>query len=437
MKCFLYYTIHRHHTTHLLLMALVIFALHGCKKEKVDNQLPQIVIHSPTPGSSFHPEDIIPVSATITDDNRIEKVRVQIVNAAGQSFMQTKEFFPDGNSYELHTSFLHNDLYLSTGPYYVKITAFDKDNEKIEFRQIQLTEVPVQLMNILLIRSAGSGSYIDTLSGSSIHPYAGLNHSHHIGAINSRHQLILSAEDDELNILRTSDLSVVSTHGHFNSTVINAINDEYSQNLYSTTIDGYIYEINQYGSTSIYAYFDQQSIRDLLITRDYIFLYHHNLSHTQRSISVIKKSTRNVVQSLPVPVQFNLVKMIFLGSEDKILLVGNEDNSGKFIYYNRNTNALNEIYTFYNHSHVFNAWNTSPNRFIVAQHDGLVNYTYNLNMLNTGIAIEPHKLIYEKISDLLYAYNETGVYVFNTNASSIINFIPYADCKDLMILYNK
>jgi hypothetical protein len=67
----------------------------------------------------------------------------------------------------------------------------------------------------------------------------------------------------------------------------------------------------------------------------------------------------------------------------------------------------------------------------------MVNYTYSLEMLTTGIYLQPKKMVYEKLSNMIYAYNETGVYVLNINASSIIIFIPYTDCKDLLILYNK
>jgi hypothetical protein len=437
MKYKLYYTSRQRHSIHLLLMCFVVFCASACKKEKLDTQLPQIVIHAPTTGSTFHPEDIIVVSATITDDSAIEKVRVQIVNASNESFLLTKEFYPNGSAYELNTSFVHDDMYLTSGNYYVKITAFDKSNEKIEFRQIQLTEVPVELKNILLIRSTGSNSFVDTLSGTAISPYLTLSWSHQVGAISSRYQYLLSTEDDHLNVMRTSDYSTISTQSNFSSTILNAVYDENSQQFYSTTIDGYVYETNRHGYNSIYAYLEQQRINDILVTKDYIFLYHQNLSNTIRSISVIKKSTRTIIQSLPIQVQFQLVKMIYLGSEDKILLAGNQGEFGTLIYYNRSANALNNVYTFYDHSPIYSAWNTAPDRFIIAQQSGMVNYTYSLEMLTTGIYLQPKKMVYEKLSNMIYAYNETGVYVLNINASSIINFIPYTDCKDLLILYNK
>jgi hypothetical protein len=437
MKYKLYYTSPKYHSIHLLLMCFVLFLTSACKKEKQDTQLPQIVIHSPSVGTTFYPEETITVSATITDDNELEKVRVQIVNASNETFLLTKEFYPNGSSYELNTSFLHDDMYLTTGNYFIKITAFDKNNEKIDFRQIQLTEVPVELKNILLIRSAGGNSFIDTLSGTTTFPYLSLSWSHQAGAISSRYQYLLSTEDDHLNVLRTSDYSTVSSHDNFNSTILNAVHDEHSQQFYSTTMDGYVYETNRHGSTSIYAYLEQQRINDILVTKDYIFLYHQNLSNTIRSISVIKKSTRTIIQSLPIQTQFQLVKMIYLGSEDKILLTGNEGDFGTLYYYNRSTNALNNVYTFYNHNPIYSAWNTAPDRLIIAQQNGMTNYTYSLEMLTTGIYLQPKKMVYEKISGLIYAYNETGVYVLNINASSIINFIPYTDCKDLFILYNK
>jgi len=407
----------------------------GCKKENNDTQKPSITIHSPSGGSTFYFNDDIPISATINDETNLKYISVQIINAQNHVFLNQVEYSNSGTQKEISTSISHNDLYLPSGIYYVKIVAKDDHNESMAFREIQLIEAPLELDRIYLVRGNGSSTQMDTIGNSNAFAFSTLPFIYSCGAINSRYNRLAVGSNDYIRVHHATSLLEQNSYHHNTSTILKTIYDKHTESFFMCTIDGYIFQIDRNGSNSIFSYLPQQKILNLLVTENYVFADVTNLNETIRTISVFNKSTRAFIQS--VQVDFDMKEFIYLGNEDKVLVVGNQSGEGVLRYYNRTTNFFNEIFTAYNHSIIYGAWTTAPNRFIVSHADGLITYNYEVQTLSNGLNIQPVRLIHEKISGINYAVKENGVHVLNTNATTQIGFIPASNCKDILLLYNK
>lgn len=409
--------------------------LQGCRKDKASEDIPEISIQLPTLSADFQYFDTIPISATVKSKSEIQLIRIQISDENNLSLLQKIELTHQGTSKEISTQIIHNNLHLKSGEYYVRVFVKNKNSEHSAFRKIHLSEAPTELKHIYILRSANNSLSLDTLASNETSAIYNLPFSFSCGAVSSRLGTLLINSKNTLYLFDTENLHEKSSFFHNGSDIVRAVYDPHSLSYFSITDDGYLFSTDRHGIHSIFHYLPLQRIKDLLVTENYIFLIVENFSYTSKSLLVVRKDTRSLLQSTLI--DFDLKRLVYSGNENLIIAVGNQNNEGIIKYYNRSTNFFNEVYTSYNHSPIYDAWPASEGRFIISQEDGLISYAHNLNMLSQGIALKPTKLIYENISGLIYAINENGVYILNTNATSQFSFIPKNNCRDLFLLYNK
>lgn len=435
MRNALYYQKPLFFSTFWLTAALFLLSLSGCKKDKVDGKQPHIAFEEPGAGEAFSYLDEIPITATVKDETQIQHIRIQITNSANQAFLQSIEYNEVGNEKQIQTYLTHDDLYLDSGVYYVKITASDGENESIGFREITINEAPTILKRIYVVKSSGAQTQIDTLSNSVASSFLTLPHAYDMGEINSRHNIWLVNEEDRMHVLQADTGTELYNEFHNTSDVSETVSDAFGHSIFTGTVDGYVFKTDRYGLTSIFTHQPNQTINNLLATENYLFADMTNLPQTVRTLYVFQKNTGAFIQSIQV--DFDMKELIYLGNENLLLTVGNESGEGVLKYYNRQTNFFNGVFTFYNHSTVYDAWASENGQFIVSHEDGLIAYSNSLQMQPTGIDLQPLKIVHEKLSGLNYAIKQNGVYVLNTNATQQISFYPVSDCKDLLLLYNK
>jgi hypothetical protein len=114
---------------------LLIIGFAGCKKEK-DTTAPSVHIHAPSEGAVFFYYNLISVGAHVTDEKNIEKIDIDIVDAANRIYLSAEDIFPGSGKYDVQLNIAHDNLYLETGTYYVRVTADDGENVTTEYREI-------------------------------------------------------------------------------------------------------------------------------------------------------------------------------------------------------------------------------------------------------------------------------------------------------------
>ncbi|MFM7726444.1 MAG: hypothetical protein ACKO7B_07065, partial [Flavobacteriales bacterium] len=138
---------------HTLFWAIAVALLiGGCHKEKCDTNPPVIRFLEPTANSTFYYLETFAVKADVADDRILKKVLLEVNSASNQRYLQSQTMYPNTQQTSIQLPVVHDDLYLESGTYYIKITADDGENESIAFREIQLIAAPRTLDRVGIVR---------------------------------------------------------------------------------------------------------------------------------------------------------------------------------------------------------------------------------------------------------------------------------------------
>ncbi len=414
---------------------VILFSLMSCRKDS--SPQPQVQIEFQLPGmhQTIGFNQSIPIRFRIQSDQNIGLLRIQIVNAQNEVFLHSVQYSNVGTFKEVNVSIEHNDIYLSEGEYFVRVIAGEGYNQTLAYLPIVLQSAPITLQRLYVFRSSGTSTFLDTLSASGVMPFRSFDYPFQSAAINSRDQWLLMGCANRLLLLDASTAQLMHEQSFGNLSVTTVVCDEPSRTFYSATEDGYLIETNRYGQHAIFSYQPNWNFRHVVCTPNFVIADAINYTQTAHRLWVFNKSTRAVMQFSEV--YFELKELMYLNNEDKLLAVGNDEGVGVLKYYNRLTNFFNEVYSSYNTSLVGGAWPTATNRMVVSHQEGLVEYSNYPNMLSQGVSIYPKWMMHEKLSGLNYAINENGVYVLNTNATSLLNYLSVSNGLQILPLYNK
>ena len=114
---------------YIFIIAILIFC--GCKKEnceEADAQMPIIKMSSPTNNQTVASGNTIIIDGSITDNNKIESVHLEIINTSTGAFITHEHYAPDGASYLLNKSFVAQ----SAASYKIKVEALDRKGNKAQ-----------------------------------------------------------------------------------------------------------------------------------------------------------------------------------------------------------------------------------------------------------------------------------------------------------------
>lgn len=112
----------------LLLFAVLFFT--RCAKEHgeaPDTEAPLVNLTSPANGQTFGVNQNISVTATVSDNKKIEELHLEITNAATGAFFTHEHFAPDGPNYNLSRTFT-----LTAGTYKISVEADDPSGNHTE-----------------------------------------------------------------------------------------------------------------------------------------------------------------------------------------------------------------------------------------------------------------------------------------------------------------
>src|SRR5215217_31136 len=111
---------------------VIVTLLMGCVKQNSGSDLarpsmrltaPMIKLTSPQDYQRFSAGQIVSITATITDNNQLQKVRLLVTRSTGAQVLRLEKYL-DVNSYKLSESFI-----VTAGPQYIiRIEAVDQNN---------------------------------------------------------------------------------------------------------------------------------------------------------------------------------------------------------------------------------------------------------------------------------------------------------------------
>lgn len=134
----------------LIFLLLFLVLLHSsCKKE--DQSDPLIIFRSPNSLISVQLGDSVQVIASISDNETLKMVSVQLLTFNFIPVQSTQNFEPDKNNFELNTYYLIHNPDLVSGTYLLSIRASDGTNTSYAYREIEVLALPEQLKSILVL----------------------------------------------------------------------------------------------------------------------------------------------------------------------------------------------------------------------------------------------------------------------------------------------
>lgn len=139
----------------IFFIACIPLSLVQCSKDK-DFVLPVIHVISPTPGLELSLPDSIRVVADVSDNEKLELVRIVLVNSDRIAVGDPKDFTPAGTALHVETYVWVTDVSLATDEYFLLVYASDGVNSKSEYIPVIIHEVPRELLGFVTIQSSGS-----------------------------------------------------------------------------------------------------------------------------------------------------------------------------------------------------------------------------------------------------------------------------------------
>ncbi len=417
-------------------LTLSILLLQACKKRDNDLQSPEIRIETPTAGATFYYLNTINIQATIQDDRQIESVKLEITNSQNVRFLETKQFFPTNSAFNLNYTLSHSDLYLTSGTYYVKITATDGTTESIAFREVQLIEAPRLLERLFIVRNIGGSSAVDTLHSNGLSPCLNFAHPFLFGGIDSRSQQLVLSSNSPSSLLSYSypDFETINASFPPNNEIITSFYHDKEHHCFLWgTQQGNIWRTSVAG-TQLFTTIGVSPVINIGAHTNYI------LASSQGSpnnyIYVIRNDNGIIESALPF--SWELKGILDLSADNsRVLLVGNENSAAHFTWLNLTTNSFNEVFNFYEPSAVQAVCDAGGNDFYVVHSNGLAHYSNVMDNYTLNPDETPTKVIFDDLDNRLFAVKQNELRVLNTTGLSTLQTISAPGIIDVWLKYNK
>jgi hypothetical protein len=433
---FVPFGVYSSHIKWLLMGCLIWLCAAACNKHDHDTASPIIRIETPTTGNIFYFGNSIQLDAIITDDRKLESVQLDVTDAQNNRYLQSQSFFPTENSFQLNYSLTHNDLYLPSGTYYVRITASDGENQQIAFREIQLTEAPRLQERVFILQENGTSTLIDTLQNNNLAPCIDFATGYLFGGIDSRTNQLVACGQSPASLLSNifPDFQNANTPFPLTTELISAFHhDKANHCFYWGTNAGSLWRTSVNGTQQV-ATLGNADITAIGSSPTHILVFSEGTSGNY--IHAIRNDNGVIETSLPI--DWDVVGIVHLNSENqRELLIGNQNGAAHFAWLNLSTSAINEVFNFYDSSPVLSVCEAAGNHFYAQHEAGIGHYINSLNSYTMSSVVTAEKLVFDDLGNTLWAVTSEGAIRLDENAQSILQTIAAPGIQDVWIKYNK
>jgi hypothetical protein len=421
------------------LLLCLCLCLAGCDRKKQDPFPPTIEVYSPLTGAIFYYQNTIAINAEVRDNVKLESITLEITDAQNNRYLDSKTYLPQGNSFILEYTISHTDLYLTSGSYFVRITASDGENTLITFREIQLMEAPRVLERVFVVRENGSASSIDTLGESNVLPCQSYNHPYLFGAIDSRSQQLVACSNSPSTLLSRSfpDFLELSTAFPPTNEVLTAFyHDKNGHRFFWGSQTGTIWKTDLYGTQAFASLGQGAKVIAMGSSPSHLIVITENANNNERYVHALRAD--NGIAETSLAVGWEAMGVVAMDSDNqRVLLIGNEGNVARFQWFNLATSALNEVFNFYESSTILSVCDASGNDFYTIQANGIVRYSNLLGSFNTTNSVPAEKLFFDDLSNTLWAIAPNTLYQLDATGTSVLRTASTPGIIDVWLKYNK
>ncbi len=405
----------------------LITVLATCKKK--DGVPPEITIQLPNENQIYAVYDTVITRVSVHDDQGLEYVQVQIVDA---DFISTGPSVPvnvsANNPVALAELVISNKL-LTTGDYYVLVTASDGENESREFRKIRIIELPKKRRGVYASVASDPAqiwkvdSQLQTVS-------AWLTPAQDV------RKLVVNSEVDKLSFvgqlstgIQTIDIQSGAVLWSDDVPSVNQIQRFTELTIFANSLWVGLYdkELRSYSSTGSLLMNEQTGNyrpETIFTDENYLVVEMNLIGDASHHIFVYNRQTRVLLWQQEIPM--DVVAICHL-QNDEVLLFGNDGLQARVLHYDVGDNGWWEPRQLPS-GQLFDATNTTGLKFAIAHQNGVYSYTYSPNFLNL---ITPTTVAQDLCFDLdngtLLAASGNAILELETTGGQVLNTVVLAD----------
>lgn len=434
------------HSSKLSILLIPLLLL-SCKK-KDDTERPQIEITTPSTLTNYNYLDVLNVSATVTDNNTITAITIDVVDASLVSVMPSRTETPNSASYTMTEAILLDNVHIETGTHYVKVTATDGYNDVIEYQEIFITGAPLIREGILMIGTGGGVVDINLVDDMyNVTSYYSEARDFSDASISSYYQYFTLAGsfNNSFKAMGLQFQDVIYEKPSESSWpepyFYEVYYSEDSRLTYVSTsdetesINGY----NKYGTiqSNLDPYPGHRPHR-VLEHDDYALVEQHAVVGTDIDLAVYFKSTGFLMQSQQM--DMDLVGL-FGYDPDNAIVFGNDLGQGYVAVY-----VINEIpsgnYFWYPATAspgVFHdAVQVDSDTYVLSHDDGIMVYSQASMSFTTIVpGVVANELAYDKLNNLILAADGSTMNVYSMSGSLITTVANGQPIDKILVWYNK
>ncbi|MGC6532305.1 MAG: hypothetical protein ACON34_04805 [Flavobacteriales bacterium] len=138
----------------LLLAACIGWA--GCRKPEPDTVPPRITVLQPFDGTAIHVLDTLVVQLEVSDETGLQNVLVELVSAEGQVLHPAEAFPLCTTATTLTFGYALDNIHIPGGSHFLRISAFDAEQRKLEFVELNVFEVPRTPLAVAWLEADGN-----------------------------------------------------------------------------------------------------------------------------------------------------------------------------------------------------------------------------------------------------------------------------------------
>ncbi len=424
---------------YIVLIAMLVI-LSSCKKEE-DGEAPIVTILSPSENDIFNYGESIPIQVKVSDNEKIDRVIIEILDAQNAKFLSTVQLQGNSSSQTFDATIMQDDLYLESGSYYIRVKASDGRNDAFDFQDIQINAAAKTLNRIFLVKDSGNGQCsIDSLNSSGIFPATTYAHSADFSFADTKQNDLVIASNDE-QTLGSYDLPLFYLETSHDLDIDGGeimtaqAQDKNGWNNYLGFSDGDISVLTENGlyQNAVFAANDDP-IQQLLITDQFIISYAESSNGVFRTLSNYLRSSGSLQNSI----SSNVVITGMIETDDSNRLLLSVDDDGQpLMYYNIATNAFNDVFTFMENSAANGIWKANGQNYYVAHSSGLTYYNTSTGSYQVYPIFGVKDVKYEPVTNRTFVVTSAGVSAYSENLSTLLFSHPVIDIKDLVFWYNK
>tara|TARA_B110000027_G_scaffold47145_2_gene51776 strand:+ start:2506 stop:3792 length:1287 start_codon:yes stop_codon:yes gene_type:complete len=415
----------------LIFISLILLC---CTCSKKDENPPEVQIQSPLSNMSFQMPCQINVSGYVIDNNKVDRVEVDLVSDNSTAIVQGLVLEADSSHFAFNLSLFVEDRLLTSGSYFINIKAYDKSgNFSSEYISIYLNEIPKTLESLIYLTSNNSQTFIyqqDSLGNSQlIKQFAG-NHLLSIG--NSRSQQLFVGSDQNgefFDLTNFDNLCYVPVNSVNQPLFIDGSKSDAGNQTHLVLGDGRINTYNKNGTIINTIYSNPQEWFGKFNIQPNIVLVESFSSFLDRDLVVYFRQSG--IEKQRIEINGKIFKIIPVSNNEYAIFSQFLNQFTISIYYE----DLNQLYTNLqlSNSIIYDA-GFLGDYLIFSSSNGLYTYDFNLNILNLiSSSLKVSKIILDELDSFFYlivgselwTYSDQGnLSLLSIYGDSIRNFIP-------------